>query len=895
MVNLVRYADDFVITGCSKELLEGEVRPLVEGFLAERGLELSPEKTTITPIDQGFDFLGQTVRKYRGKLLITPSKESVEGFLSKVRGLIGANKQATAGGLIALLNPVIRGWANHHRHVVSSETFGKVDAEIFKALWRWARRRHPGKGARWVRGKYFGPHGGRAWTFQGETWVRGDRRTARLFYAGDVGIRRHVKVKGEANPYDPAWWAYFERRSAAAMVRLLEGRSYLLALWERQGGRCPACGRLIEQTAGWHNHHVVRKVDGRGDELSATDPRLHPDDVSAERVRHRRASFEVQSTASLAGAWERLERCACAKLARTSYEMKAAGDEDRHPRSGTPRLRVPPSGCGTREAGLQAWYEVLGNNGRRCGLVKSYALKARGVEVPALRSGTPRCSALRACTSFGRLLLSTRCCPEDRRRPPRPTSVGGGREGGDDRGRPHPHPGQAVLGHRQAVRGGRRPRPATTGGSCSARLPVTEISAASPAAGPPGPPPDGVRTCLDPADADGRLVNRRLLTKHRARPIRLERNGTRVTPIRPDRPAAPGVVAGLATDGQRGRPGHPVGVGRPPRRAADRGAELPPRPDRVKLAVAVAWKDGRLDRRGRAPWTTPTDRLRRPARRRPGRPPPGLRAGRPRPPHLHVLATRTAARSDGCQRGRCPTGRARSGRRRPRRRRWRSTTGTGGSSRAVGGDARTSRPCTATRPTTSTPATSAARCASDRRAGPMCVPPSPSRPCNDLPDAHCSPTRPWPAVTTPGGARKEVRFDWRARPARLPVWRNGAAVWRNGRLAGGSVREQPRSGRAAAAADRVDVAGDGRGRPVGRVGAGTGGHPGHLRVCERRLVQAQAGGAGVAGSQPLRPPGRVHAVRAGDPVLLGNDESLVDARADRRGYLIRRPVGRRRR
>jgi RNA-directed DNA polymerase len=284
MVNLVRYADDFIITGSSKELLEAKVWPLVEAFLAERGLELSAEKTTITHIEEGFDFLGQTVRKYRGKLLITPSKKSVKGFLAKVRGIIKANKQATAGELIAYLNPVIRGWANYHRHVVSSRAFGRVDAEIFKALWRWARRRHPGKGAAWVRGRYFGPHGGRAWTFQGETSIRGERRVARLFYAGDVGIRRHVKVRGEANPYDPAWRSYFERRSDAAMVNLLEDRSYLLALWERQRGRCPNCGQKITLPAGWHNHHVVFKIDGGSEEL-ANRVLLHPE--CHRQVHHR--------------------------------------------------------------------------------------------------------------------------------------------------------------------------------------------------------------------------------------------------------------------------------------------------------------------------------------------------------------------------------------------------------------------------------------------------------------------------------------------------------------------------------------------------------------------------------------------------------------------------------
>jgi RNA-directed DNA polymerase len=267
MVNLVRYADDFIITGSSKELLEEKVRPLVEAFLAERDLELSPEKTTITHIEAGFDFLGQTVRKYRGKLLITPSKKSVKSFLAKIREIIKANKQTKAGDLIAYLNPVIRGWANYHRHVVSSKTFSKIDAEIFKSLWRWARRRHLRKGAKWVRSKYFGAHRGRTWTFQGEIYIRGERRIARLFYAGDVGIQRHVKVKGEANPYDPVWESYFKRRSDAAMADLLGDRPYLLMLWERQRGLCPSCGQKIEQPSGWHNHHVVRRVDGGGEGL----------------------------------------------------------------------------------------------------------------------------------------------------------------------------------------------------------------------------------------------------------------------------------------------------------------------------------------------------------------------------------------------------------------------------------------------------------------------------------------------------------------------------------------------------------------------------------------------------------------------------------------------------
>ena len=111
-MNVVRFADDFIITGSSYELLEQEIKPLVEQFLRERGLELSPEKTRITHIEDGFDFLGQHVRKYAGKLLIQPARKNVKAFLGKIRKIVKANKQATTANLIAQLNPVIRGWAN---------------------------------------------------------------------------------------------------------------------------------------------------------------------------------------------------------------------------------------------------------------------------------------------------------------------------------------------------------------------------------------------------------------------------------------------------------------------------------------------------------------------------------------------------------------------------------------------------------------------------------------------------------------------------------------------------------------------------------------------------------------------------------------------------------------
>jgi RNA-directed DNA polymerase len=212
-VNLVRYADDFVITGATPEVLSNEVRPLVERFLAARGLRLSPTKTVVTHVDMGFDFLGQNVRKYRGKLLIMPSRRSVRAFLGKVREVIRKCRTAATADLLLLLNPMIRGWAHYHRHVVSSRCFHNVDHAIWSALWLWARRRHRGRSLGWVKAKYFPAHGGHQWVFTGAFNKRsGKTGVVRLVRARSVLIRRHRLIRGDANPFDPRWDGYFHRR-----------------------------------------------------------------------------------------------------------------------------------------------------------------------------------------------------------------------------------------------------------------------------------------------------------------------------------------------------------------------------------------------------------------------------------------------------------------------------------------------------------------------------------------------------------------------------------------------------------------------------------------------------------------------------------------------------------
>ncbi|PNE59859.1 maturase [Paraburkholderia fungorum] len=211
-VNVNRYADDFVVTGVSKEILEQNVLPAIKQFLIVRGLELSDEKTRVTHIADGFDFLGQNVRKYGGKLLIKPANKSAKALLEKVREIVKQNRSATQTNLILQLNPVIRGWAMYHRHVVSKSCFTSIDAHIWRLLWTWAMRRHPNKGAGWVKNRYFRVEGNRTWAFTART---NDRGVIRLFRATMISIVRHVKIRGQANPFDPAWSSYFARREAA--------------------------------------------------------------------------------------------------------------------------------------------------------------------------------------------------------------------------------------------------------------------------------------------------------------------------------------------------------------------------------------------------------------------------------------------------------------------------------------------------------------------------------------------------------------------------------------------------------------------------------------------------------------------------------------------------------
>jgi RNA-directed DNA polymerase len=208
-VNMVRYADDFIVTAKDKSTLTDLVIPFLENFLKERGLKLSEEKTRIVHIEEGFDFLGKTLRKFKGRLFIKPSKGNISSCKTKIRTIFSKHKARHARELIVKLNPLIRGWANYHRHTTSKLSFANLDNFVFLKLWRWAKRRHSRKGGKWIKHRYFVSKGFRRWEFCD------DIKAPSLFLlkAQSIPIVRYIKVTNAARLFDKQWRDYFDKRA----------------------------------------------------------------------------------------------------------------------------------------------------------------------------------------------------------------------------------------------------------------------------------------------------------------------------------------------------------------------------------------------------------------------------------------------------------------------------------------------------------------------------------------------------------------------------------------------------------------------------------------------------------------------------------------------------------
>jgi RNA-directed DNA polymerase len=211
-VSFIRYADDSIKTGATKEILEQKVKPALTAFLKERGLELSEQKTVVTHIQAGFDFLGHTVRKFGDKLLIYPAKSNVQAFRDKIKLCVKSALGLSQEALLRKLNPIMQGWANYYRNGASKRTFAKLDYCVWNQLWRWAKRRHPNKPAHWRKQRYFSREDGR-WNFHVTVRLaNGESKVLKLYRMASTAIERHIKIKGKANPYDETYTEYFQKR-----------------------------------------------------------------------------------------------------------------------------------------------------------------------------------------------------------------------------------------------------------------------------------------------------------------------------------------------------------------------------------------------------------------------------------------------------------------------------------------------------------------------------------------------------------------------------------------------------------------------------------------------------------------------------------------------------------
>ena len=262
-IHLVRYAGDIIITGRNKEVLANEIKPLISEFLAARGLTLPDEKTKITHIKEGFDFLGFNIRKFNDTLLTQPSEKRVDQFLEKIRTIIETKKSIRQESLIRVLNPVIKDWANYYQTGTSSKTFQRVDWEIFRKLWKWARRRHSHKCKGWIKNRYYHRIGNQEWCFSAEeaTGKPGKLRYVQLAHLAAVKTKKHVKIRHDVNPYNTEYRHYFEERETRKQPEALKGgHSLLKYAWELQKRQCPVCGQTLKLSSKWSTTRKAESV-----------------------------------------------------------------------------------------------------------------------------------------------------------------------------------------------------------------------------------------------------------------------------------------------------------------------------------------------------------------------------------------------------------------------------------------------------------------------------------------------------------------------------------------------------------------------------------------------------------------------------------------------------------
>lgn len=271
-VTMIRYADDFIVTAARKEMLTETIKPAINEFLQKRGVRLSEAKTLITHVEKGFDFLGQNVRLYKDKshkrkesggkvLLIKPSRKSINKLKNRISDITKTYK-GNSQGLIYKLNPILRGWSNYHRTVVSKKAFVDIGQHLWKVTQKWVRAKHRRRSKSWLKEKYQKEIGDRKWVFQGEN----KESKILLFNIANVPIRRHVMVKN-LNPYEAINQEYFIKRQLKRSKDLNLWDNKTLNLLKREKYLCPVCDEIIQQGDEIEKHHKLAKKHGGLDNM----------------------------------------------------------------------------------------------------------------------------------------------------------------------------------------------------------------------------------------------------------------------------------------------------------------------------------------------------------------------------------------------------------------------------------------------------------------------------------------------------------------------------------------------------------------------------------------------------------------------------------------------------
>jgi RNA-directed DNA polymerase len=261
---IIRYADDFVVICDSKDAAE-QAQADLQRFLSLRGLTLSEEKTRIVHISEGFDFLGFNVRHYPSrnarsgwKMLIKPAQSSVQRFRAKLKDTFKRLQGSNATALIQVLNPILRGWANYYRGVVSSDIFNQLEGYVFWKVRRWISKTHPNHSYTWRNQRYWGEHP----AYPGSRWNFVDQTTGMVLYRiGYTRIQRHVLIQGDASPDNPDLREYFEQRNRASGQI---GAHPLSAqrIIRLQRAKCPHCGQSLFNGEEIHIHHKTPRHQG---------------------------------------------------------------------------------------------------------------------------------------------------------------------------------------------------------------------------------------------------------------------------------------------------------------------------------------------------------------------------------------------------------------------------------------------------------------------------------------------------------------------------------------------------------------------------------------------------------------------------------------------------------